>query len=357
MKNFLVASSVALVFALSAGALRASPLGPNGHVVVLGDSLSDTGNLTLLTGGLLPPSPLYDPPRQQRYADGNIWTDAFASALGLTLNNVTVGATAPMGNGFVDNYAISGTLSGTYQLLGGSDDINNFVDVVNAALGDPVQGVPGFAQQLGFYQFVGVDPDATHIIWAGANDLLYADILTPPDAATVPEQAALNIKNALLNLNASGVEHLIVANLPDLGKTPFADGDQVAPIVSPTPAELTALTKAFNQALDVVLADVPFMVGLVDIYALVEAATTDPASFGFTNIDDACIDVTTLATSCVNPEEYVFWDDLHPTSAAHAFIAEQFVQAAVPLPGTLALLFAGCIFVVPAAARRRRCAA
>ena len=59
----------------------------------------------------------------------------------------------------------------------------------------------------------------------------------------------------------------------------------------------------------------------------------NPSAFGLTNSTDAC----SLTPGC-DPSQFVFWDLDHPTAAVHRILGDLFFVAAVPEPGTLALL-------------------
>jgi outer membrane lipase/esterase len=53
-------------------------------------------------------------------------------------------------------------------------------------------------------------------------------------------------------------------------------------------------------------------------------------------VTDPCFDRNAL-TLCSNPDQYMFWDDVHPTSRGHRIIGDR-LYAALPEPVTLALL-------------------
>ncbi|AKV71164.1 Phospholipase/lecithinase/hemolysin [Microcystis panniformis FACHB-1757] len=70
----------------------------------------------------------------------------------------------------------------------------------------------------------------------------------------------------------------------------------------------------------------------IDTFSYFASITNSPGSFSLTNTTDPCVDLTTV---CTNPDEYLFYDGLHPTAAVHqqfgAFVGTQVVV--VPEPG------------------------
>ncbi len=60
----------------------------------------------------------------------------------------------------------------------------------------------------------------------------------------------------------------------------------------------------------------------VDISRLFEDVRTNPEDFGFTNISEPFLDPITLNPSSGNPDEYLFWDDTHPTAAFHDLLGD-----------------------------------
>lgn len=134
-------------------------------------------------------------------------------------------------------------------------------------------------------------------------------------------------------------------NLPNLGETPAALA--AGPLVS---AEATAATAAFNAeyALDLqALLAQGIDVIPVNLDALFSQILMDPSAYGFNDVMDGCISTSsyTSANPCTatsNPNQYLFWDDEHPTTAGDALIAEAAYAALdAPEPATYALLMVG----------------
>jgi phospholipase/lecithinase/hemolysin len=158
------------------------------------------------------------------------------------------------------------------------------------------------------------DPNALYIVWAGAND--YQTVEAPN-----PEVSVGNLKTAVESLFNVGARNFLVPNLPDLGKTARA-----LTLGSEASSNLTALTNAHNFSLATTLNDLSQSltdINLVplDVYSLLNDAIANPTAFGFTNVTQACLDPVTLIP-CTNPNEYLFWDGIHPTTVTHEQLSE-----------------------------------
>ncbi|KAB8319327.1 SGNH/GDSL hydrolase family protein [Tolypothrix campylonemoides VB511288] len=273
--------------------------------VVFGDSLSDTGNLFNVTQGLptgpLPPDPPYF---QGRFSNDKIWVDYLGDNLGLPPTTITdlivqLRTTAPEGV----NYAFGGSLSGQ----------GNFLNV---------PGVPGVLEQVGSFTqpFLTnnqkVDPNGLYAVWGGANDYLFTQ---NPDVT----QTVKNVSDSVGLLAQAGAKNILVFNLPDLGKTPLvsATGNTNA---------FTTLTNNHNAALAAALGQLSNTPGVniipVDVDSLFNRVLANPSEFGFTNVTAPCVvgDLVqgVLTSVCNNPNDFLFFDSVHPSSSAHKLVAD-----------------------------------
>ena len=261
---------------------------PYTHIYIFGDSLSDTGRLFNASEGQLPPEPYFE----GRISNGPVWPERLASLLDIVYSSET-------------NFAWAGATSGTTNTF--SEEFND---------------LSGLQQQLDDYLATTerADPDALYVIWIGSNDFL--GITNLFQAQSVVEEGVSNIVNAVNQLRQQGAQHILVPNIPDLGKTPRM-------LQSVMSSMLTNLTVTFNQTLaenlqdsGVVLVDVQESLALLQN----QATTMNSDEFNFTNFTDFCVD-TKAETVCDNPEQYFYWDDLHPSTQGHLAIALIFYAA------------------------------
>lgn len=267
-------------------------------VVSFGDSLSDNGNLYAATGGTTPLSPPYF---QGHYSNGQVFTEylngAMQAAGAATLGGIQIDPTANQ------NYAFGGARTDTLTAL-----------------------PPGIPDQIGFFQTqdgVFAANDVVTLL-GGANNIFEAAQqpgATPADIATAAALAAGDIGTAAGTLSQLGAPTLVVLNLPDLGLTPQFNGSPTTQFVG------TLASDTFNGALSqAVFASAAANPGtdtfLVDVERVFSAIITDPQRFGFTNATEGCRFVPScLAASQDAQNQYLFFDNVHPTTAGHQLLA------------------------------------
>ncbi len=246
---------------------------PINELYVFGDSLSDVGTVFRATGGTYPPSPTYF---QGRYSNGRVWAEYLADRLHLSSRQT-------------NNFACGGATTGSER--------NTLVP----GLLTQVQSFTQTHQQT--------NPDGLYVVWAGANDYLQG-----VSSATVPVE---NLTGAITSLVGVGAKKILVANLPDLGQLP-------ATRTSANSANLSALTQAHNQGLRRSLKLLSqqysdLQIVTLDANTLYRDAITNPAAFGFTNVISSCL---SGSRACGNSDQFLFWDGIHPTTAAHRILGE-----------------------------------
>ena len=100
----------------------------------------------------------------------------------------------------------------------------------------------------------------------------------------------------------------------------------------------------------------------VDVLGMFDQLLADPGLYGFTNVTDPAYDAGT-GQVVPNPDEYLFWDDIHPTRAAHQWLGELALQAvlpqhlpadAFPPPASIPEPAALCLLALAASALLRR---
>jgi outer membrane lipase/esterase len=289
-------------------------------MVVFGDSLSDSGNNSVVLGNNAGPVtgntyvPSSGPYPTGVYSNGPVWASDVASILGLTL--------APS------------QLNGTNFAYGG------------ATTGTPGQGPGGFpfslvTQANQYLAATGnvASPSSLYVIEGGGNNVRAALAAIAggapigPTFLTTAAAYAANVGSIVNALQAAGAQHIVVWDTPNVGAAPATLAAGVGAVTL-----ATSLAASMNAALAAQLFG-EAGVSIFDIFGLGTSIALNPQAFGFTNATDAC-GAAAIGTDCSN---YVYWDGIHPTTAAHMTIAEAFltIAAPVPEPSTWAMMIIG----------------
>ena len=308
MKSGILLSRLFLILAFLGSASGLSAAAFSG-LIAFGDSFTDTGNTSVLSGGVSPGAGYHS----GRYSNGPVWIEHMAACYGMPapVNSVSGGR----------NYAFGGAFTGN----GGS--------------------VPSLPQQVAMFTGGGGTflPTDLVLVWAGANDFLLGGQTNP----TIP---ANNVLGIISTLAGAGARNILVPNLPDLGNTPalLSTGDPVRI------GGATLLSQGFNAALASGLSNLRQSLGInlweLDVYGIGKELKANPSAFGFTDTTQSAL----LSGNAAHAAEYLYWDTIHPTARVHEILGGNRSSSCltdpcpcIPEPGAFALmaLGAGAVFL------------
>lgn len=302
-------------------------------LIVFGDSLSDTGNLYSLTMKahkvipLVPVIPKNPPYYEGRFTNGPVWIDDLSLALNVPIKD----------------YAYGGSWAES---------------ILDSKLTVPF----GLGMQVDYYLMTNMTDfhksRHLYVIWSGANDYVQGR----PDPEYSTSNTVETIQKQIDWLVYYGAKNIFIMNLPDLSLAP-----EVRKKGPDFMSQISSLVKLHNKKLGEMIAkekathkDANIL--YYDITSDFNEIYTHPSDYNLKNVTDACYDggfyfrdlssnkeimaakeanidilnspslkaayvTSALALagtqSCGNPDEYVFWDVIHPTRIIHHLISLQ----------------------------------
>jgi phospholipase/lecithinase/hemolysin len=287
------------------------------EVVVFGTSLSDSGNAFALTG--LQNTPPFDtldfliiPDAPyaiggHHFLNGYTWVEQLARPLGLASDTR---ASFNDANPRAVNYAIGGT-----RIL-------------------EVPEKPFLDQQVGAYltDFGNVaSPQALYAVEMGSNDIRDAlsaaggELWTLQQALDYLSDAAETLKLRLTMLHTAGARKFLVLNVPPIGETPAIKsmGAQASGLAN-------FLSDHFNSELSNRLDDLEddiadISITRLNVHGIVMDIIGSPSDYGLTEVSQACLTPGVAPYSCTDPDNYFFWDGVHPTKTVHSIFSQEAV--------------------------------
>ncbi len=301
---------LALVVATAAGAL--AQVQNYTKLVIFGDSLSDTGNVADLTQGscgVRIPSPnlllgvdyadgsftdsFYTAPPAQNFE--GVWVEQLAH---LMPHQPVVKDSLDGGTNYAYGFALNG--NGTSPLSFGPTNLC------------PVQ-VHNIGQQITDYLATHptIDRQTLFVIWGGANDVL--SVTGGGQIFGAAFQQTLNMQRLI----QAGATQFLVLNLPPLGLTPRLNGGFGTKLAGNAAAALyNSYLAAGVSTLESLYRFKRLKFYQLDVFRLMQGIVAHPGIYGLTDVKDEAIAMP------VNPDTYLFWDDLHPTTKGHNLLAE-----------------------------------
>ena len=294
-------------------------------IVIFGDSLSDPGNVFVITGevsvrpydaGNIPGAPY--PIGGLTFSNGKTWAEYVSAELKLR------GGTGPaLRTSRFSNYAFGGARAASSA--GGPFDMSAQVGQYFADAGG------------------SVDSEALYTVFLGGNDVrdalsafnvVFQQVLiaggTLPEAMAAGQAAAeviladavTTLADNIVVLGSQGAQNFLVANAPNIGVAPAITG-----LGSDAATLATQLSFSFNTALENALTSIeqalPVNIIRFDVFTFISSVVATPEAFGLDNVVDACITPEVKKDAvCKHPENYLFWDGIHPTRAGHNLLAE-----------------------------------
>ncbi|STX42363.1 lysophospholipase A [Legionella gratiana] len=174
--------------------------------------------------------------------------------------------------------------------------------------------------------------DSLFVVWIGANNY----IALPSEIEKTLHDVHTGIVHSLQRLVEKGAKHILVVNLPDLGRTPAAF--ELGAV-----GEMTFFAKEhnhlLNRSIDNLRHEYPDVEWLYyDLYQAFEEVIEHSQDYGFTNLTDTCVQFEdniaqtsvlkmVAAVKSQAKEDvctgYLFFDLVHPTGLAHKILAEK----------------------------------
>jgi phospholipase/lecithinase/hemolysin/uncharacterized protein (DUF2141 family) len=280
------------------------------QVIVFGDSLSDDGNIRhrledqyflSYPGGDFN----YSDGRFTNSSDTNPASDMFAGTWHEQLARDLLGLAA----------ATNSLDGGTNYAFGGATTEDGTREVTVISNPDPFIGgefsitVDNLGKQIDDYLAAEVvDPATLYLVWGGGNDLFDDD---SSDNVTATAERVAGLVDRLAR---AGAVQILVPNVPPLGLVPnYKDDPETAASLNGASADYRReLETQLDTEVSALAADgITINLYRFDVFGLFYQLAANPEDFGFANIGDSA------QGEDVDPDEYLFWDDIHPTTAGH----------------------------------------
>jgi phospholipase/lecithinase/hemolysin len=310
-------------------------------VVVFGDSLLDAGTYSPVAeptfgGGRFTTNPGLNFTQEVALSHGSILTPAFIGGFGLPLIPAAGLDYAQGGSRVTMQPGIDHAAAGTVNV--------DFEEETTIPITDQVAEFLKAHKRFRAEQLILIDGGANDIFFQLAAAQAAGTAAAQQDAVKAITQSAIDLANVVATMVANGATHVVVINIPDIGKAPMgvasADHGQ----------SMTQISQLFNTTLAGALQQHDFgeKVLLIDAFTFIDGIIANYQEHGFTvsNTGFAC-DLSAQVTRATElhldhpsvfgqslfcspktfiskgaDETFMFADTVHPTTHLNAIVAK-----------------------------------
>ncbi|KAF4774761.1 GDSL-like Lipase/Acylhydrolase [Colletotrichum scovillei] len=267
-------------------------------IVVFGDSFSDNGNGAARVSNNAWPTDKY---YKGRFSNGIVWAEYVAANLSLPLYDYAVGG-ATTSNALIQGYTGA---KGDIAVPSVIDQVVSFLARMN-----PQGGAFGASDSMAI-------ESPLLILFAGANDILFNANISASQSYQILRQAEAQLRDAYPSAR------VLTLTPPDISRLPY--GFYLEDNLGKN--QLRTFTDQLGELLDrsktgAVNVDLRPLFDDFEYYASPRAYGFDPLG-KYGSCLEGAYGETPNVTICGDPDRRVYWDEYHPTTHTHSWIAKE----------------------------------
>ena len=289
------------------------------------------------------------------FSDGMTWNEELARQIGLNLKNPDEYYNNAYGGSWASSYDHQLT---SWNLI--RHPVLSIKNLVQGKLIPPSLGLEVTAYLLNFGK---ADPEKSYFIFAGSNDymnmLRFEDNYNPDNMSKYVDYIVDGVLYSTERLIKAGAKKIVLFGVPNIGLAPLYNKSLDGEVI-------TKACFLHNERIQTKLAKLrnkypKIKFTFIDAEKVFSKLFKNASTFGITNVNDACINVsvpnfafTNKAPShkafgsnyvlefsqylkvpngiggfsnnfhtCINPSKYAFWDEVHPTKKVHSALSTE----------------------------------